>query len=112
MEAEVIAIGPFSVLKEYDALSYPIEFYQDTSSSAIVIGNVAHADARSEVESLAYMCNVDVWDLGHHKVTELTMLTGLAPFTNTVGEQYIHDVYYKLINLLNDGVDLWFIPIG
>jgi len=113
MEAEVVAIGPFSVLRECDALSYPVEFYEGTPDNAIIVGIVAFACTRSEADILATTCNVEVWDLGHHKVTKPKLLTDLSPFVDTtVNEQCVCDVYDTLIKLLDDGVDLWFIPIG
>ena len=113
MEAKVIAIGPFSVLRECDVLLYPTEFYyRNVPDEAIVIGILAHADTRSESETLAFTCNVEIWDLGHHEVTEARMLPDISPFTDTIGEQRVCEVYDKLVALLDDGVDLWFIPIG
>jgi len=112
MEARVIAIGPFSVLKRHNALLYPIEFYEDVPNDAIVVGAVAYAKSSSEVNTLVYVCNVEVWNLGLHKVTKPKLLTGINPFIYSIGNQCEYVVYLKLVGLLDDGVDLWFIPIG
>ncbi len=110
MDADVIVIGPFSILTKLDVLEYPIYFYDDVQLDDLVLGWAAGANATNESYELAKICGVGAWDLGNHRVK-----TPVKPIGghDDIGEDTEMEIYELLIELLKyDNVQIWYRPNG
>ncbi len=110
MDADVIVIGPFSVLVKLDVLEYPMYFYGGVQFADLVLGFVAGANTTDESHELAKICGVEAWDLGNHQVKN-----PVEPIDSydCIGEDREIKIYELLVELLKyDNIQLWYRPNG
>ena len=114
-EADIIVIGPYNILKKYDALEYPDEFYDGVPEHALVFGSLMSVVTTSTSHALSDLCCVDLWDLGNHKVTK-TNADALNDLKYCV-DYDVMEAYDNLRGLLKEAeqderILIWFIPNG
>jgi hypothetical protein len=71
MDADVIVVGPFAVLKEAGALEYDTTFYEGVPDNTLVIGVVVAVSTTTQSRQLAEILNIEPWDLGNHRITSV-----------------------------------------
>lgn len=110
MDADVIVIGPLSVLAKFDALDYPVSYYEDIPLGTLILGTVAQAEATNQSHKLAGICGVEPWDLGGHQVKNPVKPVGGFDY---IGEDTEMEIYKLLVDLLKyDNVQIWYRPNG
>ena len=69
LDAEVIAIGPYSYVVS-DRLAYPVDYYEQchTRDGATVIVKVFRADTSSQSQALAAAFGATEWDFNTHEL--------------------------------------------
>lgn len=121
LDSELIAIGPFGVLRDADRLDYNIEYYAGIDHEAEIICCIALADTTEQSHRLAELCGLHVWDLGNHRVRAVNPDFVFHYYGD--GEEYGHtdefigdiavDELYEVVKqLLEQGCELWFMPHG
>lgn len=109
MDADVIAIGPFEVLRSAGCLDYPLDFYEDVETGDVVLGTVALAYTTGQSQILAEICGVEPWALGKHRVGEPK--TPSDP-KSWIGDDSAWTVYERLENLMREDTQVYFRPNG
>src|SRR5258708_372172 len=105
MDADVIVIGPYKILKEADCLDYPKDWYNGTPD-ALVICTVAIANTTQESKDLALICNVNPYDVSNHQVKnpvnpDILMLTSPSDNIGNCEPQTIYETLSKLLDSTN-----------
>ena len=114
MDADLLAIGPVKVLKRWDALSYPDDFYDDVPEETVVIGIAAVAWTTDMSRNLAKLCGVEPWDLGNHLIKQVPSRSLEMDYwmDELIGTECAWDVLERIKGLLIDGAELWYRPNG
>lgn len=73
MDAELLAIGPFS-REVVDALCYPPDFYEDTPVGSTVITRVACCNTTDSSKGLAQALGMHPWHFHQHCDIKLDMV--------------------------------------
>jgi hypothetical protein len=111
LDAEVIAIGRYGVLRELGLLDYNEDAYDMLGPEVPIICSPFYANTDSESLDLAEICCVDPWDLGTHHIQEVCDIHDADnDYNPLIGDKRASDVFILLKTLLDEDVDLWFRP--
>lgn len=111
IDADIIVIGPAQILIEANVQDYPRRDYDGVSKDAIVLGTVATAYTIEESLRLAELCQVDVTDLGNHRVKNVLSPLPREDHFKSIGSDLTIDVWRTIRVLLQyDDVQMWYRP--
>lgn len=113
MNADVIAIGPFSK-SIAGLLDYPAEFYDNTKPGTTVITTFCSAPGINTSNMLAAAMGVDPWDFNTHKIDSENIIRGLGALTEfafATGESVI-ELNEHFNRLAKEGFTFFFRPNG
>jgi hypothetical protein len=111
MDADVIAIGPFSQ-DIIDMLDYPAEYYDKTKPGATVITTVFSATSTDLSYQLARAMGVDAWDFNTHKIDPKNVdMEDLEEFVDCAVEHGMEDIT-TFIKLVGKGFTFFYRPNG
>lgn len=108
MDADVIAIGPFS-RDIADCLDYPSGFYKDTEEGSPVLSTLFLCNTSQASKELAEAFGIDSWDFNQHKLDDVVHVQTLAAI-NSEWEAIAE--YNKFLRLKERGFEFYYRPNG
>ena len=112
MNAEIIAIGPFSQ-SVVDVLDYGSEYFKNTKSGSIITVRLFGMSGSSSSREFAKMLGIsDPWDFNSHKIkSENINFEELKKFINELHEDY-NEEFERFLILMENGFEFHFRPEG
>ncbi|MBZ0185765.1 MAG: hypothetical protein K8F91_05880 [Candidatus Obscuribacterales bacterium] len=106
MNAEILAIGPFS-RELVSHLPFDQKYYENThEGTKIIISVFDSMPGSSTSRQLAACFNIDPWDFAHHRLD--ASKADLSKLADVVGES----LKARFVELIQHGFEFYFVPNG
>ena len=119
MDAEVLVIAPYGILRDRGLLEYHIAQYKGVLEYQHIICTLFVAVTTEQSKDLATICMTDPMTLGNHLVRHVmlppaTGIGGWAIMGDWIGDDRIEDVMCTLTDLLSlppsCSIQIWYMP--